>query len=71
MEVRLADAEEAQKVLTEDYLRATGLADHDLSTAAAVFDESAARVICPACGTAFEPEDQRDCPECGLQFGSS
>jgi len=70
LEVRLADAREAQEILAEEYLRTTGLSAHDLSTADAVFDENALNIVCPACGAAFTPSGGAECPECGLQFGN-
>jgi len=69
LEVRLADARNAQQILEEEYLRSTGISSHDLSTADAVFDEAAQSTICPACGAAFSPGDDATCPDCGLNFG--
>lgn len=65
----MADAQLAQSILEEEYLRTTGLASHDLSTADAVFDETALQTVCPACGAAFTPGTNATCPECGLCFG--
>lgn len=69
MEVRIADSRHALELLEEDYLRSTGLTRHDLSTADAIFDETADSTVCPACGTAFVPQLTATCPECGLRLG--
>ncbi len=34
-----------------------------------VVDFDAAETECPACGTKFATNDQRRCPDCGLNFG--
>ena len=65
----MEDAQQAVHILEQDYLKSTGLASHDLSTADAVFDESASTTVCPACGTTFVPGTNTVCPECGLAFG--
>ncbi len=71
MEVKVADAEEAVAILEQDYLRSTGLSHHELSSADAVFDESALTTVCPACNTSFVPQESSVCPECGLSFGET
>lgn len=58
----------AVDILDREYRKSTGLTDHDLSMAEAVFDDNAETVICPACGRSFAPTS-RECPECGLAFG--
>lgn len=65
----MADAALAQQKLREEYLRTTGLAGQELSSADAVFDESAFNNVCPACGQQFGGSEEAVCPECGLRFG--
>lgn len=65
----MVDANLARQKLQEDYLRTTGLAGQELSSADAVFDESAFSNVCPACGEQFGGSDEAVCPECGLRFG--
>jgi predicted RNA-binding Zn-ribbon protein involved in translation (DUF1610 family) len=70
LEVKAGDAKQAMEILEQDYLKSTGLASHDLSTADAVFDETAVETVCPACGTRFMPGSSATCPDCGLSFGA-
>lgn len=67
IQVRRADAEEAMAVLAREHLRATGLQEHDLVLAEAVFDAAAESALCPACGCQFSTA-QTACPDCGLCF---
>lgn len=67
IQVRASDLEDVQAVLAEDYIRSTGLHDHELSAADAVFDIEADFALCPACGCRFSTT-QNSCPDCGLCF---
>jgi hypothetical protein len=67
IQIRMSDLEDAQAVLAEDYIRSTGLHDHDLSAAGAVFDTEVDSALCPACGCYFSTT-QNSCPDCGLCF---
>jgi uncharacterized protein (UPF0212 family) len=67
IQVRRSDLEDARTVLTENYIRSTGLHDHDLSAVDAVFDAEAEYALCPACGCRFSTT-QNSCPDCGLCF---
>lgn len=68
LQVRREDAQAAQALVHEDFLRVTALADHDTSHCHAVFDAEAGQANCPACGFAFETSTTT-CPDCGLCFG--
>ena len=65
---RREDAMEALHIIEEDHKRTTGLAYHDDTDDAAVFNPYAGEAKCPACGHAF-PTTQTTCPDCGLSFG--
>lgn len=67
IQVRRADAEEAQAVLAREHLRSTGLSGQDIAAAGAVFDAAADSALCPACGCHFSTS-QNACPDCGLCF---
>jgi hypothetical protein len=67
LQIKIADGEEATKVLAKDFQRTTALDSHDLSTAHAVFDTGAESSTCPACGVTFSTTS-KTCPECGLCF---
>lgn len=67
IQIRKADLEAAQTVLTREHLRTTGLHEHDLALANAVFDTTADSALCPACGCSFSTS-RNDCPDCGLCF---
>jgi hypothetical protein len=67
IQIRTSDLEAAQAVLAREHLRSTGLHEHDLAAASAVFDTAADSALCPACGCTF-PTSRNDCPDCGLCF---
>jgi len=67
LQIRVADGEEAIRVLAEDFKNTTALDSHDLSTAHAVFDTGAESSTCPACGCNFSTRSST-CPDCGLCF---
>lgn len=67
IQIRRSDLEAAQAVLVREHLRATGLQEHDLVPAEAVFDAAAESALCPACGCQFSTA-QTACPDCGLCF---
>ncbi|MCW5199450.1 hypothetical protein VU05_01770 [Desulfobulbus sp. F1] len=67
IQVRASDLEDVQAVLVQDYVRTTGLHEHDISIAGTVFDTAAESAVCPACGCCFSTS-QTACPECGLCF---
>jgi len=67
LRVRRDDLEDVLAILAEEHVRTTGLLDHDLSTAGAVFNTQAEQVTCPACGCTFPPTTST-CPDCGLCF---
>ncbi len=67
LQIRVIDQDEAMRVLAEDFVRSTGLDNHDLSHAEAVFDQRAKETVCPACGCKFSPTIGA-CPDCGLCF---
>lgn len=67
LRARAADLQDIREVLTRDYIKSTGLEDHDLSHASAIYDEDAAQTTCPACGHVFFG-GSGTCPDCGLCF---
>ena len=67
LQIRVADGEEAMRVLAHDFKEKTALDSHDLSTAHAVFDTGAENSTCPACGSSFSTRSNT-CPDCGLCF---
>lgn len=67
LQIRIADGEEAMRVLAHDFKKKTALDSHDLSTAHAVFDTGAESSTCPACGCSFSTRSNT-CPDCGLCF---
>ncbi|WP_417912024.1 hypothetical protein [Candidatus Electronema sp. TJ] len=67
IQVRRADAKEAQAVLVREHLRSTGLSEQELAVAGAVFDAAADSTLCPACGCHFSTS-LNTCPDCGLCF---
>jgi len=67
IQIRRSDFEDAAAILAKEYLRSTGLHEHDLSAAGAVFDTEAETALCPACGCRF-PTTHNSCPDCGLCF---
>lgn len=69
LQVRKNDAESAQAILNEDFIRSTALSTHDMSYADAVYIEGAEINVCPACGSEFSLYKENNCPECGLCFG--
>ncbi len=68
LQVRLQDGQEALAVLAHDFQRSTSLESHDLSNTQVVYDNSAKKTTCPACGHQFTPTTMT-CPDCGLCFG--
>ncbi len=67
LQVRMDDAREVVRILEEEHVRGTGLAEYDTSHADAVFNTAAEQATCPACGCTF-PTTTTTCPECGLCF---
>lgn len=67
LQIKKGDIPLAEEILAREFIRSTALDSHDLSNAAAVFDERAAETVCPACGCRFSPTVGA-CPECGLCF---
>lgn len=67
LQIKKDDLQLAHDVLARDFIKSTALDSHDLSNAAAVFDQQAAETVCPACGCRFSPTVGA-CPECGLCF---
>ena len=67
LQIKKEDMLLADEVLAREFIKSTALDSHDLSNAAAVFDERAAETVCPACGCRFSPTVGA-CPECGLCF---
>lgn len=67
LQVRSQDVEEALAVIATEHAVTTALHSDELLAASAIYDASAAKVRCPACGHSFTP-DGPDCPECGLCF---
>ncbi len=67
LQIKKEDMQLADEILARDFIKSTALDSHDLSNAAAVFDEHAAETVCPACGCRFSPTVGA-CPECGLCF---
>ena len=55
-------------IIRKDFIDCTGLNDEDLMQAGVLFSTDNDTLVCPACSTRFEPE-QQSCPTCGLQFG--
>lgn len=67
LQIKVSDAEDAMRVLADDFKVKTSLDSHDLSTAHAVFDTGAESSTCPACGFSFSTSSST-CPDCGLCF---
>ena len=67
LQVRMADIQDVMALMAREHMQTTGLADHDISYADAVFDPAAMNTTCPACGSSFSPQN-KICPECGLCF---
>ena len=67
LRVRMSDIQDILAVLEEEHVRSTGLSDHDISTAGAVFNTQAEEATCPACGCSFATSNPT-CPDCGLCF---
>lgn len=67
LQIRAQDVELAQKVLSIEHEASTRLHDYEGVNAEVMFDPSATKTVCPACGHGFVP-DGPDCPECGLCF---
>ena len=67
LRVRPGDAPEVARILEEEYIRGTALAEHDGGHLDAVFDMDAQQATCPACGCRFATTTTT-CPECGLCF---
>ena len=67
VQVRKFDIEEVMAILEQDYIRSTGLAEHDIATAGAAFDATLQEATCPACGHDFSTT-LNACPDCGLCF---
>ncbi len=67
LQIKKEDLQMATEVLARDFAKSTALDSHDLSNAAAVFDQQATETVCPACGCRFSPTVGA-CPECGLCF---
>jgi hypothetical protein len=67
VQIRRDDLQDVMAVLEREHIQSTGLEDHNLSTAGAVFDTAAEQATCPACGYSF-PTTQVTCPDCGLCF---
>ena len=68
MEVSKTDAQDAARIVEQEYRRLTGLDDHAPVAADAVFNPEAEETTCPACGFKFPPTTT-ECPDCGLNFG--
>ncbi len=67
IQIRSSDYEAAAAALAAEYVRSTGLRDHDVAAAGAVFDAEAETALCPACGCHFSTTHD-SCPDCGLSF---
>ena len=67
LQIKKEDIPLADEILAREFIKSTALDSHDLSNAAAVFDERASETVCPACGCRFSPTVGA-CPECGLCF---
>lgn len=67
LQIRKDDVDQALEILAKDFVRSTALDSHDLCSASAVFDPTAAETVCPACGYTFAPSVGA-CPGCGLCF---
>ncbi len=67
LRVRPDDAREVARIMEEEYVRGTALAEYDTRHAGAVFNRAAQEATCPACGCSF-PTTTTICPECGLCF---
>ncbi|MCI5208600.1 MAG: hypothetical protein D3910_07365, partial [Candidatus Electrothrix sp. ATG2] len=67
VQVRREDLQDVMAILERDHIQSTGLEDHNLSTAGAVFDTAVEQAICPACGHSFSTTEA-SCPDCGLCF---
>jgi ribosomal protein S27E len=61
------DSDKIQKHFQSDYLKHLKGHEPDFSQLSAVFDTSAAEVICQACGAKFAPSSN-ECPDCGLIY---
>jgi hypothetical protein len=68
LQVRAEEAQDALKVLQDEFDRTTNLAEHDLSNNDAVFTPRSESAVCPACGCEFNPTSP-ECPDCGLCLG--
>lgn len=68
LSVRPVDVPDVMKILQREFVRTTGLADHDTSFATAVFNTGVEEAVCPACGHVFAT-NTTTCPDCGLCFG--
>ena len=62
-----ADVPQIQEMYSKEYQKM--LEGHEINPEqiSAVFDASAEKVTCPACGHSFKP-DGNECPDCGLMF---
>jgi hypothetical protein len=67
LRARREDIEEIITIFRQEHIATTGLAEHDLSLADAVFNPSAGEATCPACGHTFSTQSST-CPDCGLCF---
>ncbi|MCI5142879.1 MAG: hypothetical protein D3909_14355 [Candidatus Electrothrix sp. ATG1] len=67
VQVRREDLQDVMAILERDHIQSTGLEDHNLSTAGAVFDTAVEQATCPACGHSFSTTEA-SCPDCGLCF---
>jgi predicted RNA-binding Zn-ribbon protein involved in translation (DUF1610 family) len=67
LQIKKEDMQLADEILAREFVKSTALDSHDLSNAAAVFDERATETVCPACGCRISPTVGA-CPECGLCF---
>jgi hypothetical protein len=64
---RESDKEALVKHFQTDYLKHVQGHTPNFEYLSAVFDPTAAEVICQACGTKFSPTAQ-ECPDCGLVY---
>jgi hypothetical protein len=55
------------ETLKQEHTKLLGSLNYDPSLLDEVFDPTAEKVRCPACGTDFSPSLQ-ECPDCGLVF---
>ena len=68
LQVRPSEVQDAMKILEKEFRRTTGLHHHEVNHADAVFDLTAGKAVCPACGFAFGTSTTT-CPDCGLCLG--